>query len=242
MRGSKRHSFKWIIFLLLIVFLSGGCATIPLRVSAHLPHREKSEKILLMPMDIQLSTLTAGGILKPEAEWTAKANKHVEKAIREKMNQMDIRLFYPAEAEEIELDDEEREKRIQLIKLHEAVGHSILLHQYIKEYELPGKKGDFDWSLGPEARFLKEKYMADYALFVYLRDSYASAGRIAAFIVMAVFGVGIQMGQQVGFSSLVDLETGEVLWFNRLFRGAGDLRTEEAASNSVELLLSNFPE
>ena len=194
-----------------------------------------------MPMDIQLDTLTAGGILKPEAEWTAKARKHVAKAIREQMTQPDIHLIYPKDIEKIKLDAEEEEKRNQLIKLHEAVGYSVLLHQYNPQYKLPGKKGVFNWSLGPEARFLKEKYSSNYALFVYLRASYASAGRVAFFIVAAALGVGIPLGQQFGFASLIDLETGEVLWFNRLLRGEGDLRTQKPASNSVKLLLSDFP-
>ena len=89
---------------------------------------------------------------------------------------------------------------------------------------------------------LNERYEADYALFVYLRDSYASAGRVAFFIFAAALGVGIPMGQQVGFSSLVDLENGDVVWFNRLARGVGDLRKPGPAADSVELLLWDFPE
>jgi hypothetical protein len=194
-----------------------------------------------MPMDIQLSTITAGGLLKPEAEWTAQANKHVEKAVSEQMAQIGIHVLGPADVEKIELNADEKEKRIQLIKLHEAVGRSILLHQYITQYKLPAKNDEFDSSLGPEAKFLKEKYGADYAFFVYLRDSYASGGRVALCILAAAFGAPISGGRQFGFASLVDLETGDVVWFNRLYRETGDLRTQEAASNSVKVLLSNFP-
>jgi hypothetical protein len=194
-----------------------------------------------MPMDIQLSTLTAGGLLEPEAEWTEKATKHVETAVRDQMNRMHIDLLCQSDVERIALGPEEEEKRVQLIGLHEAVGQSILLHQYNTQHKLPSKHDRFDWSLGPECKCLKEKYGADYALFVYLRDSYASGGRVALAIAAAVIGVGVQCGQQIGFASLIDLSTGEVVWFNLLARGAGDLRTQEAAANSVKLLLSNFP-
>ena len=115
------------------------------------------------------------------------------------------------------------------------------MHQYNPMLKLPGKNGQFDWTLGPEVRFLKDKYEADYVLFVYLRDSYASTGRKVAFVVAAAFGIGIPLGQQIGFASLIDLDTGEIAWFNRLDRGVGDLRTDEAATKSVEILLSNFP-
>ncbi|MBW2005205.1 MAG: hypothetical protein JRI72_11475 [Deltaproteobacteria bacterium] len=193
-------------------------------------------------MDIQLSTITAGGRRKPEAEWTAQANKHVEKAVSEQMAQIGIHVLGPADVEEIERNADEKERRIQLIKLHEAVGHSICRHELGEDYlKLPGKNDKFDSSLGPEAKFLKEKYGADYALFVYLRDSYASGGRAALCIVGVIFGAPISGGVQFGFVSLVDLETGDVVWLNRLRRGVGDLRTQETASNSVKVLLSNFP-
>ncbi len=48
-------------------------------------------------------------------------------------------------------------------------------------------------------------------------------------------------GQQVGFASLVDLETGDIVWFNRLVSGVGDLRTAEPARAAVDDLLADFP-
>jgi hypothetical protein len=48
-------------------------------------------------------------------------------------------------------------------------------------------------------------------------------------------------GQQVGFGSLVDLRTGDLLWFNRLINPAGDLRTPEPAMKAVDTLLVQLP-
>jgi hypothetical protein len=195
-----------------------------------------------MPMDIKLSTLPAWGRHKPEPEWTAQATKHVEKAVSEQMAQIGIHVLCPADVEEIQLNADEKEKRIQLIKLHEAVGRSICFHELGKDYlKLPAKNDKFDSTLGPEAKFLKEKYGADYALFVYLRDTYATGGRIAWCIVDVMLGLPTSSGRQFGFASLVDLESGDVVWFNRVDRETGDLRTQEAASNSVKVLLSHFP-
>ena len=42
-------------------------------------------------------------------------------------------------------------------------------------------------------------------------------------------------------ASLVDLSTGEILWFNRLVRGSGDLREAEKAKESLGALLDSFP-
>jgi hypothetical protein len=185
-----------------------------------------------MPMDIELSSLTAGGVHRPEAKWTANAKMHVENAIREIMADMNIECRTSGEVDESGITDDEMEKKEQLIKLHEAVCRTILLHQYVEPHHLPGKGGKFDWSLGPESRSLKTIYGADYALFIYLRDSYATGVRVSS---------GKPMGMQSGFASLVDLQTGNVIWFNRLIRGAGDLRTKESARSSTDLLLSGFP-
>jgi hypothetical protein len=43
----------------------------------------------------------------------------------------------------------------------------------------------------------------------------------------------------VGFASLVDLETGDIVWFNRLARAHGDLRTPDAAAETVKALVSD---
>lgn len=235
------YNYQLAISLLVILFFINACAPGHFKTIPKLERRGETQKLLLMPMDIQLSILTAGGVLEPEAEWTENATEYVKKAVREQMNRMNTDILYESDIEEIVLRPEEKEKRLQLIKLHETVGHSILLHQYNAYYQLPSKHGSSDWSLGPECKFLKDKYGTDYALFVFLRDSYASGGRVAFAIAAAICGVGVPMGQQVGFASLVDLSTGQVVWFNLLVRGAGDLRTQEAAENSVKLLLSDFP-
>lgn len=239
----KRFKAYYLVCLLLAVSLCQGCAPSYTRSFVSRPDltlRQEAKQIILMPIDIQLSTLTAGGVLKPEAEWTANAARYVEGCLKRNMSAMDKGLICPGDLARVQLSETDAQKNLQLQKLHEAVGQSILLHQYVPEYKLPGKK-HFDWSLGPETKFLKERFGADYALFVYLRDSYASGGRKAFFVAAAVLGVGIPMGQQVGFASLVDLETGDLVWFNRLGRGMGDLRTPEAAAESVALLLSDFP-
>lgn len=88
---------------------------------------------------------------------------------------------------------------------------------------------------------VRAKTGADYALFVWVRDSYASAERKAAMIAMALLGVGISGGAQVGYASLVDLRDGRVVWFNDLRRGHGDLREMESAIETAEALLKGFP-
>ncbi len=57
----------------------------------------------------------------------------------------------------------------------------------------------------------------------------------------ALLGVPIQGGQQVGFASLVDLRTGDIVWFSKLHGSSGDLREKETAKPVVESLLTDIP-
>jgi len=112
-----------------------------------------------------------------------------------------------------------------------------------KQLELPTKPS-FDWSLGPSVARLRDEYGSDYALFVFVRDSYATSGRIAVMVLTAILTRGMaqpQGGSQVAFASLVDLRTGDIVWFNQVLRRAGDLRTRETAGETVALLLKDFP-
>jgi len=77
-----------------------------------------------------------------------------------------------------------------------------------------------------------------------VRDSYASAERQAAMVGIAILSLGRAVplgGVQLGYASLVDLNTGQVVWFNRLQRGRGDLREGDKAAETLNALLAEFP-
>jgi hypothetical protein len=58
---------------------------------------------------------------------------------------------------------------------------------------------------------------------------------------LALLGVGIGGGMQIGYASLVDLNSGRVVWFNQLVRPSGDLREPEKAAETLNALLGQFP-
>jgi hypothetical protein len=61
-------------------------------------------------------------------------------------------------------------------------------------------------------------------------------------VIGALLGVGMSGGAQVGYASLVDLSTGQIVWFNRLSRAYGDLRDAQKAVESAQALLAEFPD
>ncbi|MFQ5763752.1 MAG: hypothetical protein ACE5GT_02385 [Rhodospirillales bacterium] len=230
---------RLVVAVTVVGLIVSGCQTTSFYVSKHLARPGSSLRVLLMPIDVELSELTTGGVAEPNAEWTAKAERFMTAILQERMRKRGAAF---AVYEKTERDSDIESDQVQLQKLHGAVGGAIVVHNYAPVFALPNKKGRFDWTLGSRVRILRQRYDADYALFVYLRDSYTSGGRaVAIFLAAALFGVALQGGTQVGFASLVDLDSGDIVWFNVLARATGDLRERKPSEETVTALLENFP-
>lgn len=219
------------------VLLLGGCATQTRSHVTELRRSIPSPRIVLMPLDVELMEMNVGGVYEPKPDWTQAAREHITEELRVQKSRLGFSLkeldrdFKGTEAEADLVD--------QLSKVHALVGRSVRLHRRLMH--LPSLGDNPQWSLGPEVRVLNEKTGADYALFIHLRDSYASDGRKVVMVAALALGAPMMGGLQEGFASLVDLKTGDVVWFNEMGRATGDLRTREPAGETVKLLLTDFP-
>jgi hypothetical protein len=192
-----------------------------------------SKKVVLVEPDVELSSPSTGGITEVLADWTEAAKGFIQK---------DVASHLAGKGAELVAADHLTDPHeVQLAKLHGAVGSAIFIHLYNDVLKLPNKGNALDWTLGPGANAMRDHYGADYALFVHIRDSYTSAGRAAIIVGAALVGVAVPGGQQIGFASLVDLRTGNVVWFNVIANGDGDLRTERPAQKTVNDLIKELP-
>src|SRR5690349_1867608 len=209
---------------------------------------EGDYKLLVLRPDVTVGSLTTGGMTEPRADWTDEARTNIVAALRAqqaarggKVTIIEHRNELPGISTE-ELADVER--------LNFVVDESIVEHKYLGDY-LPTKyKKGLDWTLGADAVKLGHKTGYDYALFLHAEDQVASTGRIAlgvlglagCFVGFCAPNVGGQ--QQLDYASLVDLKTGQVVWFNVVTAGSeipgikfGDLRTPAGAAQMVDRLL-----
>jgi hypothetical protein len=138
-------------------------------------------------------------------------------------------------------------RQLEVLKLHEAVGRAILAHKYglTGLEQLPTVADRFEWSLGQGARSLAELSGANCAIFLYLRDGFPSMARVGVTLLASALGSAMTL-PQTGFASLVDLRTGEVLWFDVLYEQRaiireGDPRSPTGAESLVSTLLSGLP-
>jgi len=189
-------------------------------------------KVVMMPADVELFQVNAGGDVEPRADWTAAAANHVREGLRARKARLGAQV--------VDAPERADEQFVELNRLHGAVATAVVLHHF-GMLKLPTKDGKLDWSLGPEVSAIRQSTGADFAFFTWIRDSYATGERVAAMIVGALFGVGMPGGIQQAYSSLVDLQTGQIVWFNRILRPSGDLRESEKAQETLDALLAGFP-
>src|SRR5688500_17766031 len=208
-------------------------------------------KLLVMRPDVTVGSVTTGGMVEPRADWTEAARANLIAALKAQQGErggnvlvMDRRDSLPGIEPETIAEPE---------RLHYAVGQSIALHRYNGRY-LPTKRGKgLDWTLGADAVTLGQRTGMDYALFLYAEDSFASTGRVAlqvlgvAGCVVGFCAPNIGGGGQFAYASLVDLRTGEVVWFNVSQASSqvagikfGDIRTPEGAAQMVDRLLDRM--
>jgi len=232
MVGISKKIFCSVVVLLVL----SACATRTFVTEKELSKSEPT--ILLLHPNVTLTEVSAGGVQTPKADWTEAAHLHIRDALRDELEAGGANLEV---AENFSAVDPENPQEVQLAKLHAMVGSSIVAYQVNSVTRLPTKV-EFDWSLGPAVNYYRDQYDSDYALFVHVQDSYASDGRKAAiFMAALLFGVSLQGGIQSAYATLVDLDTGEIVWFNFLHRGQGDLRELEPARETVKALLTGFP-
>jgi len=239
---------SWLLpSLLILAFAASGCTmTKVLKPETAGTVDPARAKVLLLPLDVELSELAGGGTLTPRADWTTTAREHLEKAIGTRI--ANSKASHVA-ADPALLSAESR--HLQLFKLHEAIGESIYQHQAGgpngQLQVIPTLKFGFDWTLGESVRALKEETGANYALFVHVRDSYATAGRkvamVGSLLVCGATGFCMPIGTGVrnAFASLVDLNTGQVVWFNRSYSETGDLREADPATKAMKAMLEGLP-
>jgi hypothetical protein len=243
---------KWGVTLTLAAGLAlSGCVQTRQFADVQFTLPQGDYKLLVLRPDVTVGSLTTGGMVEPRADWTNQARANIIAALRSQQASrggnvtiIEHRNQLPGVPEQ-ELADIER--------LNFAVDQSIVEHKYLGDY-LPTKSGrGLDWTLGDGAVRLGQKTGYDYALFLHAEDQVASTGRIAlgvlglAGCVVGFCAPNIGGAEQLDYASLVDLKTGEVVWFNVVDAASqvpgisfGDLRTPQGAAQLVERLLGRM--
>ncbi len=191
--------------------------------------------ILVFRPDVQVGSMSMGGVEEANAEWTATARTNLANALRNNQSDHAHKLVF--------LDDQNGSSGKLIADyqaLFRAVSQAIVTHKFAGS-RLPTKKDKFDWTLGPGAAELGKIDNANYALLLYSHDAYGTTGRKIMQILLAGGGIGIAAGMHVGYSALVDLNNGNIVWFGLDPMSGGDPRNVDGATKRIRTLLKSMP-
>ena len=203
---------------------------------------DKPVRILVFRPDVKVGSQSAGGVVTPNAEWTANARKLLADAlVAAKPGGASQIVFMP------ELEGDDAALLADYRSLFKGVAATVLQHRLFKGDRLPTKITGFEYTLGPGVAKLGELGGGDYGLFVVTNDAYGDSGRKALQIfglLMAAgtgFGGMVSSGVHAGYAGLVDLRTGDLVWLNADLKMGGDVRDPSGAAKRVSQLLEEFP-
>lgn len=194
--------------------------------------------LLLVTPEVSLTLLTAGGVQEPRADWSKAAQGHLSAAITTALKTKKYAVS------EVALDTYEDPRALQMLKLNDEVVSAIAM-QSVPALRLPTKT-TFEWTLGEGAQSLipttQTPNAPHYALFLNCKGSYQSSAKAALNVGMALLGGPMQFGGQGLQATLVDLRTGQVVWYQFSMVGSGtDIREAEGAVTAVEKLFKDLP-
>jgi hypothetical protein len=196
---------------------------------------DKPIKIAIFRPDVSVGSLGMSGVVSPNADWTASARKNLDEALRKDLQTYKMDTVF---LESTNFENDERFNDYQA--LFRAAAASVVQHKFYGA-KLPTKKDKFDWTLGPGIKALGDQTGADYGLLLYTNDAYDSGGKKAFSMLTLNFAAMLMSGIHVAYASLVDLKTGQIVWFNVKLRTKGDPRKMEGAEERITNLLSTLP-
>lgn len=233
---------KTVVVALTASLALGGCVSTRQVADVEFAPPQGDYSLIVMRPDVTVGSVTMGGLVEPRAEWTEAARANLIQALKAQQAGhggrtmvLETRAAAGANAELV----------ADLERLHNAVGASIQIHKYSGQTLPTKRRQGLDWTLGEDAVRFGRATGYDYALFMYAEDSFASTGRV----VLSVLGTAgcfvgfcapMSGGRQLAYASLVDLKTGDVVWFNVLQSQIGDIRKPEGAAEMIDRLLGRM--
>lgn len=197
----------------LIVFVLSvcGCSSLVKTSPTYEASIKQFKTVAVMPADIEVYKLSAGGMRELIDEWSNDSKKYFAAGLQKHLgSRFGLQIKY--------LDEDTLKKNNpDLWKgnkgLYYAVSHSILMHAYPGAGAFPAKIKKFDYTFGPEIQPLSQAVGADALLFVYGIDHEATMGWIfMSALEQGLFGVYyiVPCGMTM---ALVNGTTGDVEWY-----------------------------
>lgn len=230
---------RYFLAPLLVVLLTACAQTIPsFRANykfVESPQVYAPKKVVVLPVDIIIKEVTAGGVAEEVPDWSKQGSTNVRAALNKYFRsntEKKIQLLDAPNLAGRDLDNLNQHlalyRRVAGAVVTQTYGYAPWLHKIQK----------FDYTLGNGLQSLAQRTGADSAVIVVGEDEVSTAGRkLAAFLLDSV-----SYGHSFLSAAIVNLHTGDIMWFNYAFQyKSTDLRDADDALKLVRMLFAPYP-
>ena len=197
----------------------------------------RPKKVVLLPPQVFVFELSAGGVPTRMADWEAAARDNLSSAATRLAHDAHLFELIPApRPETIDIDQLDAH-----IGLYDRVAQSVFVYGRGEQSAWAHKKNEFDYTVGPGLVFLREQTGADAALIVLGADYISSGGRKAAFFAGLALGIIMPLGQSFMTAGLIDLKTGDVQWMSFDSSSSMDSRNPTDVDGLMRALYQTYP-
>jgi hypothetical protein len=199
--------------------------------------RAEPRKVLVLPPEVTVYELSAGGVTQKVPERTRVANENLERALAEVLAaRTDIaRLPMPA------LTPEQQDEVDDFVATFNVVAGDAFRYTRSGLAGWEDRAARFDYTLGEGLPWLRAQVGADALLVVYGVDYQSTGGRKAMAVLGVFAGVVVPTGHAALRSGMIDLVTGEILWLHHEGTATSSLTDAEAMRRMVRETLDALP-
>lgn len=231
-----------MIGMVILVTASVMATPAPAAISAVNPALSQNldarpKKVVLLPPQVFVFELSAGGVPTRMADWEAAARDNLVAAATRLARDSGLFELVPTPS----LAPADLDQLDAHIGLYDRVAQSVFVYGRGEQSAWAHKKNEFDYTVGPGLAFLREQTGADAALIVLGSDFISSGGRKAAFIAGLALGVIMPLGQSFVTAGIVDLKTGDVQWMSFDSSASMDTRKPADVDGLMRALYQTYP-
>src|SRR5467141_1471047 len=128
------------VFAVIAVSFAAGASGQSKNLAPGFSNLPREAAVVIMPTDIELFSISGGGVLEPKADWTEAAMQHFKTALRDKKQKLGLRAR--------ELAGKDADELAEVNTLHAAVARAIAMHHFKDQrgldLSLPTKEGKLD--------------------------------------------------------------------------------------------------
>lgn len=191
-----------------------------------------------MPVKVRICELDSGGEAEEVPQWSAEGKKIITESL------LDYLKSTHKNVEIVQLKELSEENQLILDHYRALYERVFANKEFTKTIPAWNHKKRLRETLGEGMARFKDELGVDALLFIDGYDYHSSAGRQAAFLIVAVLSRGqnaLSMGQCKLNAGLVDIKTGDLMWTGRKTSGSHSLKNRAHVHDIIQQSFVNFP-